>query len=135
VILSPVPITCLARVCSLSVFAASRDLFSEIEIMSFVSKIIKINSVRTAVSRCLSTPTAKGPSTMLTRNFNLNNFRFFQTSSLLSSSAREEVTVTFLRPNGDRMEAKGKVGENLVRHLGDLTPFKIRLNLKLENRS
>jgi hypothetical protein len=27
VILSPVPITCLTRVCSLSVFAASRDPF------------------------------------------------------------------------------------------------------------
>lgn len=41
--------------------------------------------------------------------------RSFQTSSWLLSSSREEVSVTFVNASGEKMVAKGKVGDNLVR--------------------
>lgn len=42
----------------------------------------------------------------------LSHSRSFQTSSLLSS--RPEVSVIFVRTSGEKMEAKGKVGDNLL---------------------
>ena len=41
--------------------------------------------------------------------------RLFQTSSrMLAADNREEVKVTFIRTSGERLEAKGKIGDNLV---------------------
>ena len=49
--------------------------------------------------------------------------RLFQTSSrMLVSDNREEVKVTFIRTSGERLEAKGKIGDNLVIQIVNFSP-------------
>lgn len=75
--------------------------------MSLINKILRVASIR---SLSLKATTATGFRFSTLQTFGLR--RSFQTSSSLLS--REEVKVTFVRNSGEKMEAKGKVGDNLV---------------------
>jgi len=90
--------------------------------MSFIHKILRINAVRTLATRSVGLTTSRTAATSSpivpkwTLSHNFGGHRYFQTSSCSTSAAsREEVTVTFIRTTGERLEAKGKVGDNLVR--------------------
>lgn len=106
------------RVCSLF----SLQLVFKFEKMSFIHKILRINAVRTLATRSVGLTTSRTAATSSpivpkwTSSHNFGGHRYFQTSSCSTSAAsREEVTVTFIRTTGERLEAKGKVGDNLVR--------------------
>ena len=94
--------------------------------MSFVSRIIRLNSVKTLSSRSFCNVASSRPAS----GFKMSNLmasagpkRLFQTSSrMLVSDNREEVKVTFIRTSGERLEAKGKIGDNLVIQIVNFSP-------------
>ena len=88
------------------------------EKMSLVSRILRLKSVKTLSQKSFSNVATS----RATSGFKMSQLmasagpkRLFQTSSkMLASDNREEVKVTFIRTSGERLEAKGKVGDNLV---------------------
>jgi len=76
--------------------------------MSFITHILRMPVARSAAFKTLA------------RSANGSKFSALQTLGPLrpvqtsASLRREEVTVTFVRTSGEKMVAKGKVGDNLV---------------------
>jgi hypothetical protein len=98
-------------------FFRSNKLFSGKK-MSFVSRLLRLNTVKALSPKSFSNVATARPA----GGFKLSHLmastgpkRLFQTSSnMLASDNREAVTVTFIRTSGERLEAKGRVGDNLV---------------------